>query len=320
MILLRILQGLALGGEYGGAAIYVSEHADRERRGYFSSYIQAGVVGGFVLSVAVVLLCQSAFADDTFAAWGCRVPFVLSIVLLAVSLWMRLKLSESPVFVAMKEAGHTARNPFVESFTYPGNKKRIFVALFGVTGVLTTIWYTAFFSALSFLKGPMRMDTVTTEIIVGIAALVSMGFYLMVGKWSDKVGRKLPIVIGAAATLVLLFGFQGRAITAQPLVIAMLAVPIVIQVYLNAGIAYGLSRWLKVPHCVAGPAALIGASNFFELAVAAAISIFGLRSGAALATVVGVLVEVPVMLSVVRIVNRTSHWFDEKSASSAVSS
>jgi ACR3 family arsenite transporter len=121
------------------------------------------------------------------------------------------------------------------------------------------------------------------------------------------------------ATLVLLFGFQGEAILAQPLIIALLAVPIIIQVYLNAGIAYGLSRWLKVPHCVAGPAALIGASNFFELAVAAAISIFGLRSGAALATVVGVLVEVPVMLSVVRIVNRTGHWFDEKPAASAVS-
>jgi ACR3 family arsenite transporter len=115
--------------------------------------------------------------------------------------------------------------------------------------------------------------------------------------------------IALLATLVLLFGFQGEAILAQPLIIAMLAVPIIIQVYLNAGIAYGLSRWLKVPHCVAGPAALIGASNFFELAVAAAISLFGLRSGAALATVVGVLVEVPVMLSVVRIVNRTEGWF-----------
>lgn len=112
-------------------------------------------------------------------------------------------------------------------------------------------------------------------------------------------------------TLVLLFGFQGEAILAQPRVIALLAVPIIIQVYLNASIAYGLSRWLKVPHCVAGPAALIGASNFFELAVAAAISLFGLRSGAALATVVGVLVEAPVMLSVVRVVNRTSGWFEQ---------
>lgn len=119
-------------------------------------------------------------------------------------------------------------------------------------------------------------------------------------------------MLALLATLVLLFGFQGETITRQPLVIVLLAVPIVIQVYLNAGIAYGLGRWLGVPHCVAGPSALIGASNFFELAVAAAISLFGLRSGAALATVVGVLVEVPVMLSVVRLVNRTAPWFGDQ--------
>lgn len=205
VILLRILQGLALGGEYGGAAVYVSEHAAPEKRGYFSSYIQASVVGGFVLSLIVVLGSQAVFDDETFAAWAWRVPFLLSIALLAVSLWMRLKLSESPVFVAMKEAGHTAKNPFVESFSYPGNKKRIFVALFGVTGILTTIWYTAFFQSLSFLKGPMRVDAVTAEIVTGVSAFITMGFYLLVGRWSDRVGRKLPIVIGAALTLALLF-------------------------------------------------------------------------------------------------------------------
>jgi MFS family permease len=231
VILLRILQGLALGGEYGGAAIYVSEHADPKRRGYYSSYIQSGVVGGFVLSVVIVLLCQWLFTDEAFAAWGWRVPFLLSIGLLAISLWMRLKLSESPVFLAMKEAGHTARNPFVESFTYPGNKKRIFVALFGVTGVLTTIWYTAFFSGLSFLKGPMRMDTVTTEIVVGLSAAVSMSFYLVVGKWSDRVGRKLPLVIGAALTLVLLFPiFWGLGALANPgLKASASAAPVVVS-------------------------------------------------------------------------------------------
>ncbi len=127
----------------------------------------------------------------------------------------------------------------------------------------------------------------------------------------DTAMRRLdPWSTGALlATLVLLFGFQGKAIVAQPLVILLLAVPIVLQVYFNAAIAYGLSRWARVPHCVAGPSALIGASNFFELAVATAISIFGLRSGAALATVVGVLVEVPVMLSVVHLVRRTAPWF-----------
>ena len=217
VIFLRILQGLALGGEYGGAAIYVAEHAPPEKRGYYTSFIQASVVGGFVLSIVVVIACRVFIPEDAFAAWGWRVPFLLSLILLAISLWMRLKLSESPVFKAMKEAGQMARNPFVESFTYPGNPKRIFVALFGITGVLTTIWYTAFFSGMSFLRGPMRMDPATVEWIMLISGGISMAFYLMVGKWSDRVGRKLPIVIGAAATLALLFPiFWGIGALANP--------------------------------------------------------------------------------------------------------
>jgi MFS family permease len=205
VILLRILQGLALGGEYGGAAIYVAEHAPPEKRGFYTSFIQASVVGGFVLSIAVVLACRFLIPADDFAAWGWRLPFLLSLVLLAVSLWMRLKLSESPVFRAMKEAGETAKNPFVESFTYPGNKWRIVVALFGVTGSLTTIWYTAFFSSLSFLKGPMRVDALTTELMLFAGGLIAMPLYVIVGKWSDRVGRKKPIVIGQILSLVLLF-------------------------------------------------------------------------------------------------------------------
>ena len=217
VLILRILQGLALGGEYGGAAIYVCEHAPHERRGFYSSFIQASVVGGFVLSIAVVLVCQTLIPAESFATWGWRVPFLLSLVLLAISLWMRLKLSESPVFLAMKAAGETEGNPFVKSFTYPGNKKRIFVALFGITGVLTTIWYTAFFSALSFLKGPMRVDPITAQVVIGASALASMGLYLLVGKWSDRIGRKMPLVIGAGLTLVLLFPlFWGIGSLANP--------------------------------------------------------------------------------------------------------
>jgi MFS family permease len=213
----RILQGLALGGEYGGAAIYVAEHAPPEKRGYYTSYIQASVVGGFVLSIIVVIACRAFIPEAEFAAWGWRVPFVLSLILLGISLWMRLKLSESPVFKAMKEAGEMARNPFVESFTYPGNKKRIFVALFGITGVLTTIWYTAFFSGMSFLKGPMRMDPALAEWIMLVSGGLSMAFYLIVGKWSDRVGRKLPIVLGAGLALVLLFPlFWGIGALANP--------------------------------------------------------------------------------------------------------
>jgi len=217
VIFLRILQGLALGGEYGGAAIYVAEHAPTEKRGYYTSYIQASVAGGFVLSIGVILACRFLIPEQEFNDWGWRIPFLLSIILLAISLWMRLKLNESPVFQAMKAAGETAGNPFVESFTYPGNKKRIFVALFGITGILTTIWYTAFFSGMSFLRGPMNMEARTVDIILFVSGLIAMSFYLVVGKWSDKVGRKKPIVIGALLSLLLLFpAFWGLGHLANP--------------------------------------------------------------------------------------------------------
>lgn len=217
VLFLRILQGLALGGEYGGAAIYVAEHSPPGKRGFFTSFIQASVIGGFVLSLLVVLACRFIFPEDAFREWGWRVPFLLSIALLAVSLWMRLKLSESPVFRAMKEEGKTSANPFVESFTYPGNKKRIFVAMFGVACGLTIIFYTALFSALSFLKGPMRVDDTVAELLVGFASLFATVFFVYFGKLSDRIGRKKPIVWGYAASLVLLFpAFWGIAALANP--------------------------------------------------------------------------------------------------------
>lgn len=217
VIFFRILQGLALGGEYGGAAIYVAEHAPTEKRGYFTSYIQASVAGGFVLSIGVVLTCRFLIPEAEFEDWGWRVPFLLSIILLAISLWMRIKLNESPVFQAMKAEGTTSKNPFTESFSYPGNKKRIFVALFGITGILTTIWYTAFFSGMSFLRGPMNVEALTVDLILFFAGLISMSFYLVVGKWSDKVGRKKPIIVGALLSLLLLFpAFWGLGHFANP--------------------------------------------------------------------------------------------------------
>ncbi len=205
VILLRIMQGLALGGEYGGAAIYVAEHSPFAKRGYHTSYIQASVVGGFVLSLVVVLGCKALMTAETWSAWGWRVPFLLSLLLLAISLWMRFKLSESPVFQAMKEEGELAGNPFVESFTYPGNKRRIFIALFGIAAGLTVIWYTAMFSGLSFLKSAMHIEDTAAEIIVGIAAALGMVFFIYFGHLSDRIGRKKPIVIGYALTLLLLF-------------------------------------------------------------------------------------------------------------------
>jgi MFS family permease len=152
-----------------------------------------------------VLACKGLMSAETWAAWGWRVPFLLSILLLAVSLWMRLKLSESPVFKAMKESGEIAGNPFIESMTYPGNLRRLFVALFAVAAGLTVIFYTAMFTGLSFLKGPMRVEDTTAELIVGLACLIGMPFSVLFGHVSDKVGRKLPIVLGYLAMLVLVF-------------------------------------------------------------------------------------------------------------------
>ncbi len=205
IIFLRVLQGLALGGEYGGAAIYVSEHSPPTKRGFYTGFIQASVVGGFILSLAVVLGCKLLIPADVWQDWGWRVPFLLSLALLAVSLWMRVKLSESPVYKAMKAEGQIAANPFVESFTYPGNKRRIFVALFGVAVGLTVIWYTATFSSLTFLTGPMRMEEGVAQVIVAGSALVGLVFFIGSGALSDRIGRKAPIVWGYVATLVLLF-------------------------------------------------------------------------------------------------------------------
>jgi MFS family permease len=214
LILLRILQGLALGGEYGGAAIYVAEHAQASKRGYYTSFIQGSVAGGFILSLGVVLLTQAVLGQDAWNAWGWRVPFVVSLLLLAVSLWMRLKLNESPVFRAIKEAGTTSPNPLKETFTHPGNKRRLLVALFGIAAGLTVIWYTAMFQVLYFLQNAMKLDPITAQVLVGIGAGAGLIFFVLFGWLSDRVGRKTPIVIGYALTLILLFpifGIMGKA-------------------------------------------------------------------------------------------------------------
>jgi MFS family permease len=205
IIVLRVIQGLALGGEYGGAAIYVAEHSPPGKAGFYTSFIQACVAGGFILSLAVVLLTKLAVGEAAWVGWAWRFPFLFSLVLLAVSLWMRLKLSESPVFRAIKEAGETVKNPIVSSFTYPGNLKRLFVALFGVAAGLTVIWYTALFSTLSFLTTTMRVEETTAQLIVGAAGGAGLFWFIVFGRMSDRVGRKGPIVVGYAVTLVLLF-------------------------------------------------------------------------------------------------------------------
>jgi MFS family permease len=205
VILLRILQGLALGGEYGGAAVYVAEHSPPGRAGFYTGFVQASVSAGFVLSLAVVLGTRMSMDELAWDGWGWRIPFLVSLLLLAISLWMRIRLSESPVFKAMKDEGATSANPFRESFTYPGNLRRILVALFGLAAGLTVIWYTAMFGSLAFLQGPMGMDQTSAQLLVGAGALAGLFWFVFFGRLSDRIGRRKPVLIGYALTLLLLF-------------------------------------------------------------------------------------------------------------------
>ena len=224
---LRLLQGLALGGEYGGAAIYVAEHAPPGKRGQYTSWIQVSVVGGFLLSLVMVLACRHALTPEQFDAWGWRVPFLASLIMLAVSLYIRLKLKESPVFQAMKQAGQTSRNPFKDSLTYPGNLKRVAVALFGVAAGLTVIYYTSQFGTLYFLQGTARVGEEEALLYMAVGAVIAAPLYVGFGALSDRVGRKKLLLLGYGLTLVLLFPLfhmmadganpaLGRATAASP--------------------------------------------------------------------------------------------------------
>jgi MFS family permease len=205
LLLLRCLQGLALGGEYGGAAIYVAEHAPNGKRGQYTSWIQASVAGGFLLAVSVVLVSRWSMSNEAFEAWGWRIPFLMSILLLAISLYMRLKLAESPVFKAMKEAGTTSKNPFVDSFKYPGNIKRIFVAMFGVAAGLTVIYYTSQFGTLYFLTGTARVPETDALLYMAVGAALAAPTYVACGWLSDKWGRKRLLLLGYALAIVGVF-------------------------------------------------------------------------------------------------------------------
>jgi MFS family permease len=227
----RMLQGLALGGEYGGAAIYVAEHAPRNKRGFYTSFIQASVIGGFLLSVIVVLATNYLVSAEARDEWVWRIPFLISILLLAVSLWVRLKLKESPVFQAMKAAGTTSRQPLRESFRGRQQVKMILVALFGIAAGLTVIWYTAQFRALYFLQSSLRIDDMAATAMIGIAAMVSIFSFVLFGWLSDKIGRKPPIVTGYVLTILLMFPlFHWMASAANPeLARAMDRYPVTVQ-------------------------------------------------------------------------------------------
>lgn len=217
LLIMRLLQGLALGGEYGGAAVYVAEHAPKGKRGYYTSWIQMSVVAGFLLSLAVILACRAMMSEAEFDAWGWRLPFLFSLFLLAISVYMRLKLKESPVFQEMKAAKATSRNPLKESFNTWANTKLVLVALFGVAAGLTVVSYTLLFSTLFFLQNTARLDSATVQVIVAVSIALSAPFFIFFGWLSDKIGRRKPIIAGYVLTLALLFpAFNQLAEFANP--------------------------------------------------------------------------------------------------------
>jgi MFS family permease len=217
LLTLRLLQGLALGGEYGGAAIYVAEHAPKGKRGQYTSWIQISVVGGFLLCLVMVLLCRAAMTPEQFEAWGWRVPFLASLLMLAISIYIRMKLSESPVFQAMKAAGTTSKNPIVDSFKDRGNVGNLLVALFGVAAGLTVIYYTSQFGTLYFLTGTARVEETEALMYLAVGALLAAPLYVFFGWLSDRIGRKRLLLAGYALSMLLVFPlFQLMADGANP--------------------------------------------------------------------------------------------------------
>jgi len=196
LLLIRILQGLALGGEYGGAAVYVAEHVPDERRGFYTSFIQITATLGLFMSLAVILLVQNAMSRESFSNWGWRIPFVISIFLVAISLYIRLRMKESPIFQHIKTAGMTSAKPLKEAFTKWPNLKRVLISLFGATAGQGVVWYTGQFYALFFLQTVLKVNGTSANYVIAIALLLGMPFFVFFGALSDRIGRKKIMMAG----------------------------------------------------------------------------------------------------------------------------
>ncbi len=230
LVLLRLLQGLALGGEYGGAATYVAEHAPDGRRGLYTSWIQTTATLGLFGALLVVIGLRIALGEDGFGEWGWRVPFLLSIILLGVSMWIRMQLSESPVFQKMKDEGTTSKAPLTEAFGRRSNLKIVAIALVGAVAGQAVVWYTGQFYALFFLEKMLRVDAVTANIMIAIALALGTPFFVLFGWLSDKIGRKPIIMAGCLLAAISYFpAFHALTQAANPaLAAAQAAAPVAV--------------------------------------------------------------------------------------------
>jgi MFS family permease len=204
LIALRLLQGLALGGEYGGAATYVAEHAPMGKRGYYTSFIQTTATLGLFLSLLVILFTRTALGEPEFAAWGWRIPFLVSVLLLGISVWIRLRLNESPVFQKMKDEGKSSKAPLTEAFANWSNAKLVILALVGGVMGQGVVWYTGQFYALFFLQSILKVDGYTANLLIAWSLLLGTGFFIGFGALSDKIGRK-PIILAGCLIAALTF-------------------------------------------------------------------------------------------------------------------
>jgi len=196
VLILRLVQGLALGGEYGGAATYVAEHAPANRRGFFTSWIQTTATGGLFLSLGIIVVTKNLIGAEDFADWGWRIPFLLSILLVGVSIYIRMKMHESPMFTKLKSEGNISKNPLKESFSNKANFKMVLLALFGATMGQGVIWYTGQFYAQSFLENTCKLDFNDSRYILLWGIAFATPFFVIFGSWSDKIGRKWIMLTG----------------------------------------------------------------------------------------------------------------------------
>jgi MFS family permease len=230
LLVLRLLQGLALGGEYGGAAVYVAEHVPDNKRGYYTSFIQITATLGLFVSLGVVLAVKQSMPDATFRAWGWRVPFLLSIILVAMSLYIRLRLQESPLYAALKRGRQTSLAPLKESFGKWSNFKIVLLVLFGATAGQGIVWYTGQFYALSFLQSVMKLDLVRSSIIVAVAIFLAMPFFTVFGALSDRVGRLKIMMAGnllAAITYLPIYHAMKASAGSIPLLIMLVFIQVI---------------------------------------------------------------------------------------------